>query len=406
MMTKMKHLFLLLLVLVMSPRLSMAQDSDETFSASDEFSQESQSEDQEEDMNSQESAESSQAGTLQGARPEVYIIQPGDTLWDVCSNLLANPYYWPKLWSFNPYIKNPHLIYPGDQLVFRPGTATSFPSFEVVGAGKQIQPQPVEIDQPSQVVETQGARSQLDTDFIVDDSLTRVGDGISVKLKTLAFVDQDNLKAVGSITHSGEPKTQLSYGDRVYIEVPGKEVQKGDKFHVIERVKRVTHPAKELKKIGWMIRKKGVITVDRVIPKNKFWGKRVIEGTISDSHDTFIQRNDELIPYENPIVSVIPHFTDREIDAYILEGSNEQFLISNNDFVFLDVGKNQGVDDGLQLFVARKGDGLFQEDDKHLPYVPVAKLLVIKAGKNTSTAYVTTLDRALEVGDRVFSRLR
>ncbi|MCB0327003.1 MAG: hypothetical protein KDD52_05235, partial [Bdellovibrionales bacterium] len=236
--------------------------------------------------------------------------------------------------------------------------------------------------------------------------MTRAGDGISVKLKALSFVDTKGLKTVGSITHSGEPKTQLSYGDRVYIELEDKNVEKGQKFHVIEKVAKITHPKNELKKMGWMIQKKGVITVDRVVEKNRIWGKRVIEGTITDSSDVFIQREDELIPYEDPIVSVVPHFTDQEIQAVILSGSNEQFLISNNDFVFLDVGKNNGVDDGLQMFVVRKGDGLFQNDDKHLPYVPVAKLLVVKAGEKTSTAYVTTLDRALSVGDKVMSRLR
>jgi hypothetical protein len=48
---------------------------------------------------------------------EVYVIQRGDTLWDLAERFYSNPYLWPQLWERNQYILDAHWIYPGDPLV-------------------------------------------------------------------------------------------------------------------------------------------------------------------------------------------------------------------------------------------------------------------------------------------------
>src|SRR5207253_2179948 len=53
--------------------------------------------------------------------PEEYTILKGDTLWDLSQKFLNNPWYWPKIWSLNPGIENPHWIYPGNPLKIRTG---------------------------------------------------------------------------------------------------------------------------------------------------------------------------------------------------------------------------------------------------------------------------------------------
>ena len=48
--------------------------------------------------------------------PQTYIVQEGDTLWDISSIFLRDPWHWPEIWFKNPQVQNPHLIYPGDEL--------------------------------------------------------------------------------------------------------------------------------------------------------------------------------------------------------------------------------------------------------------------------------------------------
>ena len=68
--------------------------------------------------------------------PDNYTVKSGDTLWAISGLFLKQPWRWPELWGMNlAEIRNPHLIYPGQQLFLDKSSGRAMLRARAGGAG-------------------------------------------------------------------------------------------------------------------------------------------------------------------------------------------------------------------------------------------------------------------------------
>lgn len=77
-------------------------------------------------------AEWSQIAGTKGT--EKYQVQSGDTMWGMSTTFFGNGFFWPKLWQLNSDYTNPHVLEPGQTIVFNSGGAVQEPTMNITKA--------------------------------------------------------------------------------------------------------------------------------------------------------------------------------------------------------------------------------------------------------------------------------
>src|SRR5882672_1954926 len=194
--------------------------------------------------------------------PDEYTIQKGDTLWDLSQKFLNNPWYWPKIWSLNPAIENPHWIYPGNKLRIVPGEGGAQAPAQVQGEETEAGIDATAMNAPDEPL---GASPDTSVSLPATPDLDVVGrdsresraalNTVSVSGK-LAFsppavlsvrssglVSPEEMRAAGTLEASFEEKEMLSTYDTAYArfrrEVPAKP---GDKMLIFRPEVSIVHP--------------------------------------------------------------------------------------------------------------------------------------------------------------------
>jgi len=343
-----------------------------------------------------------------GSVPEVYTVERGDTLWDLCQRFLNNPWYWPKIWAYNPKITNPHWIYPGDEVYFypqegqRPAPLLPPEPLEPLEVSGPEMPgiSTADVDRPvmlgpdgKPVIEVSGIH-QIGTPHLVGRK------GFFASRRDEEYISLEVVEGSGVVEYSKVERMMLAQRDEAYARFKDlSQVSVGDKFQVFRVAKEVTHPFTE-DDFGFVIK---ICGQAQVIAMNEQWATI----KITESYDP-IERGDLLRPWKEVERRVKLTKNQADIlDGWVVDAYHGLEISGEHQMVFLDKGAEHGVRAGNQLAIIRRGDGLYEVDDEDLETLPdeiIGELVVIEAHPIASTCLVSRSLRAVVRGDRVVMR--
>jgi hypothetical protein len=347
--------------------------------------------------------------------PDTYTIRPGDTLWDLSGRFLNNPWYWPKIWSYNPEIANPHWIYPGNLLRFFPATEEGPARVESISpavALGEADAEPLDEDfEPPRELEDFSRADMAQPPSREEEEAVGVSGpykiGQVTRRATMArrdtFVTPRELAESGAITAAFEEKLLLATLDKAYANFADRAAVKPGETYVVYKTDRpIVHPVtNEL--IGYQ---SSVLGAARVVAVDD----RAASLVVVQAFDP-IERGAMLGPWSEKFFRrVEPTPNGQALEGMIVAG--QQSVVSQfgeHQVVFVDRGEKDGVKEGNVFTVVRSGDLYGKPPDRpswdeSLPKEDVGQLLVVDVKERASTALVTRSLKELLVGDRVEMR--
>jgi hypothetical protein len=323
--------------------------------------------------------------------PDYYVVQPGDTLWEISGRFLGNPTYWPRLWSINEQITNPHWIYPGNRIVFRMGTLVEPPQVDLEPTG--------------------GSRDG----YVLDDVNYATSDaecGPNIRFDTRRPVrgyiapgflaDKDEVDIYGTVEKARNSNTFLSEGNLLYLKVDDPESYEcGDTVSVFRRKKKkVRHPDAWRQRFGGLYE---VVAEARVVHRNDDYVSAVIRQSWSE-----VVRGDLVGPPMTVAVQIEVSEPRGDMEATIIERTqSEVFSMSTGETVFIDRGRADGVRVGNTFYVTEQRDERLdiKKEDFDLPHSVVGRLVVVRVDQDSAAAVVTDASKNLDIGARVTQKV-
>ena len=256
--------------------------------------------------------------------PDEYVVQEGDTLWDISATFLRDPWYWPEIWSVNPQVENPHLIYPGDVLAL------------------------IYMDGAPRVTNMQGSSYRLSPEARVTpltEAITSVSyDSVSAFLSRGVVIERNEVDSLPYLLATKGDHMLASAGNTIYIR--GTSAQPGERFNIVKIGDELVDPD-DNDVIGYQ-------------------GIEIGEGTIRKSGDPATmalirskqeaKQGDRLIPTSVEIpLNFFPKAPSSNIDGQIIAVVGGVTQIGQYQVVVTNRGSNNGLGVGDVLTVWQRG---------------------------------------------------
>lgn len=328
------------------------------------------------------------SGTALAAdKPIIYTVEKGDTLWGISQRFIKDPYYWPNLWSHNPSISNPHLIYPGQKLRIYDGRIEIIP-----------------VEETEEMTDAATAE-----ELLADGGMASAPDEVKL-LNTYggarSFIDSSAADSLGTLVDAVDNRVLLSEGEKVFLEMHDlASVAPGQRYELLELGEPVKHPVTQ-QPIGFQTAHLGYVEIAELSPT-------VAVGIIRDSTRE-IQRGARLLPYTEPPLRIPRKAASVERQGYIVAADGGMIALSQLDVIHIDIGAIDGLEVGNELAIYRprtltkSARPIKQMDEDNfmvLPDIQLGKAIVIDVRGEFAAALILEVDNLpIYRGDLVTTR--
>lgn len=316
--------------------------------------------------------------------PKTYTVKQGDTLWDIATLFLRDPWLWPEIWMVNSQIQNPHLIYPGDVLSLGQGAdGRPMLTLERGGATRlspRVRSQPLSgaiTAIPYEAVAAFTSRPMVLSKSEIDDAP-----------HVVSSRDQRLATAAGSTIYS--TKLDGEVGSRYSIVHVGEPLRDPDDNDVI----------------GYQ----GIYTATAKITRTGDPTTLDITESTRETYD-----GDILFPSDVEMqMDFFPRAPETEVDGRIIELVNAIGMVGQYQAVVINRGKKHGVEPGHVLAVYQTGPTIRDHSNRmdttkkrafgskvKLPDESAGKMMVFKTFDRISYALILESQVAIRELDRV-----
>jgi hypothetical protein len=316
---------------------------------------------------------------LNPAHPDTYVVQRGDTLWDIASMFLRDPWFWPEIWQINPQVANPHLIFPGDIL-----------SLAYLNGRPVIQ-----VERGSGLVERLSPRIRSEA---LDEAISTIPfETLRAFLSRPAILDESQLKTLPYIL--AHPEGLMgSAGRDIYVR--GTQAPVGTVFNVVHAGNTLVDPDDD-SVIGYEGLYVGQGRVRRTgDPSTVFLTDTAREALVGD----YLLTEESITP-----VNFLPRAPQEQIEGRIISVIDGVSLIGQYQVIVINRGARHGLQPGHVLSVYQTGDvvrdtvrgrGRFGEKVR-LPDEPAGTTMVFRIFDRMSYALVMEATNEIHVLDAV-----
>ena len=271
-------------------------------------------------------SEQSGGPVLAANAPKTYTVQKGDTLWDISSTFLRDPWLWPEIWQVNPQVENPHLIYPGDTLTLAYG-AGGTPELRLErGAANRLSPR---------------VRSEP-----LEGAITAIPyDIVAAFMSKPTVLEKGEIKKLPYVVSSREQHLVAATGNTIYAR-GSLEGEAGSRYNVMHVGDPLIDP-EDNNLVGYQ----GIYTGAARMVEQGDPSSLLLTESARETLD-----GDLVIPgtFDTPL-DFIPHAPAAEVDGQVISIVNGLYMAGKYQVVVINRGSSHGLEPGHVLAIYHKG---------------------------------------------------